>query len=177
MSGSCPICGDAEPHEHIISNALPPGNHSTYEELIAEVERYESTPPTWAELSNLRDENEELAKENTRIHKVKDMILRERQAMETRCRELNGEIEELKIAKRPDFAAWCAEGRAEGKGGCGTCVLCCQELKGWLEETRMTVSIVLKDLEKAKEWNKDGTENKFMDTVLTGAIAYLKEAL
>jgi len=69
MSDGCPICGSNDEHEHIISKALPQGNHSTYEELAAE---------------------------NVRIHKVKDTVLRERQVMEMRCREMNGDIEDLK---------------------------------------------------------------------------------
>ena len=129
MKDECPICGSSEAHEHIISNALPPGNHMTYEELMItkkpdfaawcaeerkggaggcgacvlccselkkELERYELSPPTFAELSNLQDENEDLAKENARIHKVKDMVLRERQTMETRCSEMSGDIEDFK---------------------------------------------------------------------------------
>ena len=31
----CPFCGEDTPHEHVISNALSPGDHPTYEELVA----------------------------------------------------------------------------------------------------------------------------------------------
>lgn len=90
--GDCPICA----HKRIISDTLLPGEHPTYEELLTELRRYESKPPTFAELSNLQDENEDLDKENKRIHKVKDTVLRERQTMETRCREISGDIEDFK---------------------------------------------------------------------------------
>jgi hypothetical protein len=108
VSEDCPICGENKPHEHIISNALPPGDHSTYEELLTEVERYENTPPTWAELSNLQDENEE-----------------------------------LKIAKKPDFAAWCAEEREGGAGGCGACVICCKELQTQRDDAWLALGAIL----------------------------------
>jgi hypothetical protein len=38
--GNCPICGKGEAHEHIISNALPPGEHPTYEELLSDIENF-----------------------------------------------------------------------------------------------------------------------------------------
>jgi len=72
----CPICGRVEPHSHVISNALPQGEHSTYEELLAEVERYENTPPTFAELSNLEDENERLNEYNNELTGSLRAILR-----------------------------------------------------------------------------------------------------
>lgn len=81
MSEGCPICGESEPHEHIISDPLPPGTHPTYEELV--------------------------------------------------------------IAKRPDFAAWCAEEREGGAGGCGACVLCCKELQEQRDEAWLALGAIL----------------------------------
>ena len=72
----CPLCGRGEAHSHIISNALPEGEHSTYEELLAEVKRYEDTPPTFAELSNLQDENDSLSMYNNELTRSIRAILR-----------------------------------------------------------------------------------------------------
>jgi len=119
----CPLCGEDGPHEHIVSNALEPGEYPTYEKLLEEVQ--------W-----------------------------------------------LRVTKNPPaMAEWCKEEREKGAGGCGACSVCCGELRDGIEDTKKAVAIVVKDLERAKDWNKKDSENKFMDTVLTGAIAYLKEAL
>jgi hypothetical protein len=76
MRDKCPICDTTEPHEHIFSKALPPGEHSTYEELLAEVERYESKPPTFAELSNLQDDIENFKRWNGELKESIIAILR-----------------------------------------------------------------------------------------------------
>lgn len=101
QNDGCPFCGEPHPHEHIISNPMPPGTHPTYENLVSEVaylrtlksppsmaewckeerakgsggcgacsiccgelreelERYENRPPTFAELSNMQDYNDDL---------------------------------------------------------------------------------------------------------------------
>jgi len=36
----CPICGKDEAHEHIFSEALTPGEHPTYEELLGDIENF-----------------------------------------------------------------------------------------------------------------------------------------
>jgi hypothetical protein len=97
----CPLCGKDEPHEHIISDPLPPGNHPSYEQLSAnsmaawcleerakgaggcgacaiccgelrdELEKYINKPPTFAELDNLLGENEDLQEQ---IEKLKQCV-------------------------------------------------------------------------------------------------------
>lgn len=160
---NCPLCGRNTPHEHIVSNALEPGEHSTYEELLAEVERYENAPPTWAELSNLQAENEGLRDEKRNLIESLNTCLR--LATDANYGETGVSLGLIRMECHALLGTKGYEG-----------VLADIEAKRRaMDRLTDAVKDVVENLKKADEWNNGAS--KFMDAVLKGEITRLEREL
>jgi hypothetical protein len=49
------------------------------------------------------------------------------------------EIERLEAVNAVQGGEWCAQNRAEGRGGCGACAWCCQQLRDELERLQAQI--------------------------------------